>query len=156
MARQQLTNNLAKLAIPTNAVGPELRNTFSGWVTSGSEYFDRIISSEAEKQLAVGAIALKRYRLKHGKYPSDLAAMVPEFIPEVLRDPIDNQPLRYRLNPDGSFLLYSIGKNGKDDSGDATSVSTEEPLQFRDGRDWVWPQRATPQEIQNSTNHSPK
>jgi len=82
--------------------------------------------------------------------------MVPEFIPEVLRDPIDNQPLRYRLNPDGSFLLYSIGKNGKDDSGDATSVSTEEPLQFRDGRDWVWPQRATPQEIQNSTNHSPK
>ena len=30
---------------------------------------------------------------------------------------MDGQPLRYRRNADGTFLLYSIGENGKDDGG---------------------------------------
>ena len=31
---------------------------------------------------------------------------------------MDGQPLRYRRNADGTFLLYSVGENGKDDGGD--------------------------------------
>ena len=69
------------------------------------------------------------------------------------RDPIDGKPLRYRLMPDGSFLLYSIGENGKDDGGDGSlTIRTwrDMPLRFAapDALDWVWPQPATPAEIQ--------
>lgn len=152
LAIQQMRNNLAKLAIPRNQDEGDLRYAFSSWVISWSTHFDRVIASEAEKQLAVGAIALKRYRLKHGRYPPDLASLVPEFLSGVPRDPVDGQPLRYRLNPDGTFLLYSIGSDGKDDGGDPKGTSN--PLGFFEGRDWVWPRPATPQEIENfARNH---
>ena len=42
---------------------------------------------------------------------------MPEFVPKVPLDPVDGQPLRYRRNADGTFLLYSVGENGKDDGG---------------------------------------
>jgi hypothetical protein len=60
--------------------------------------------------------------------------------------------LRYRLLPGGSFLLYSIGENGKDDGGNASSKSKRgyEPSDWIawDSLDWVWPQPATAAEIQ--------
>lgn len=155
LAKQQLTNNLAKLAIPTNNGDSELHFAVPPWIVSGSDYFERVLTEEAKKQLAAQAIALKRYQLKYGKYPPDLAALVPEFIPEVLRDPFDGQPLRYRLNPDGTFVLYSIGSDGKDDGGDATAIEQTEGG-FRQDRDVVWPRRATPQEIENFKKNSPK
>jgi hypothetical protein len=68
----------------------------------------------------VTAIALKRYQLRHGNYPTDLSMLVPEFLSTVPRDPVDGKLLRYRLNPDGTFLLYSVGEDGKDDGGDAS------------------------------------
>jgi hypothetical protein len=30
---------------------------------------------------------------------------------------MDGQPLRYRPNPDGTFLLYSVDLDGRDDGG---------------------------------------
>lgn len=155
LAKQQLTNNLAKLAIPTNNGNSELHYAVPPWIRSGSDYFERVLTEEAKKQLAAQAIALKRCQLKYGKYPPDLTTLVPEFLPEVLRDPFDGQPLRYRLNPDGTFVLYSIGCDGKDDGGDATEVEKSQGGFVQD-RDIVWPQRATPEEIQNFRKKSPK
>src|SRR5678810_153039 len=60
------------------------------------------------------AIALKRYELKHGKSPTDLAALVPEFLPAVPIDLMIGKPLHYRVNPDNSFTLYSVGNDGCD------------------------------------------
>ncbi len=74
--------------------------------------------AEVAKQTALTAIALKRYQLKYKNYPQSLEAMVPEFIPTVPNDPVDGQPLRYRKDNQGTFLLYSVGENGKDDGGD--------------------------------------
>lgn len=111
------------------------------------------MGAEAARRMAITAIALKRYQLKHGKYPSTLSDLVPEFVSSVPRDPVDGKPLRYRLIPDGNFLLYSIGENGKDDGGDGSSSNTIGPgfpdrWNARDALDWVWPQPAAAAEIQ--------
>jgi hypothetical protein len=88
-------------------------------------------------------IALKRYQLRQGKMPTSLTALVPEYLDAVPRDLMDGQTLRYRLNADGSFVLYSVGEDAQDDGGDSRQVDWSTGQQRRDpwlGRDWVWPQ----------------
>ena len=108
--------------------------------------------AEAARQMTIAAIALKRYQLKHGNYPPDLNSLVPEFLPAVPLDPVDGQPLLYRRNADGTFLLYSVGENGVDDAGDPSLekgvTSSNYGWQNPHALDWVWPQPATPEEIQ--------
>jgi hypothetical protein len=55
------------------------------------------------------------------------------------RDIVNGEPLKYRREPDGRYLIYSVGWNAKDDGG--TNVLTKGegerggiPLQG----DWVW------------------
>ena len=77
--------------------------------------------------------------------PEELAALIPNYLKALPRDLVDGQPLRYRLNADGSYLLYSIGANGKDEAGDARPENADSgPLYatFGSGRDWVWFQTA--------------
>ena len=95
-------------------------------------------------QLVITAIALKRHELRHGKPPATLDALVPEFLPSLPRDFMDGQPLRYRLNHGGSFLLYSVGDDGQDDGGNPLPKTTQrdDPGSPWNGRDWVWPQLA--------------
>lgn len=104
---------------------------------------------EAVHRLIYTAIALHRHRLKHGQFPASLGALVPEFLAEVPRDFMDGQPLRYRLEPDGQFRLWSVGEDFKDDGGDATTVGAQStnPFDWLKGRDWVWPQPATEAEV---------
>ena len=104
-------------------------------------------AAESQRRLLVTALALKRFHLKHGKYPTDLNALVPEFVAEVPRDWIDGQLLRYRLKSDGTFLLYSIGEDGVDHGGDATPAKPGEHPRDWNGRDWVWPEPASPEEV---------
>ena len=117
---------------------------------------NQIMDSEARRRIVVTAIALKRYELKHGKYPTMLSDLAPAFISSVPLDPVDGKPLRYRL-AGGNFLLYSVGENGKDDGGNASSKSKwgYNPWDWiaSDSLDWVWPQPATAAEIQYFYTH---
>ena len=94
------------------------------------------------REMTTAAIALQRHQLRHGRWPARLEALVPEFLPARPRDLMDGQPLRYRLNPDGSFVLYSVGEDGKDDGGnpkpEVAQGNSWDALQ--NGRDFVWPQ----------------
>ena len=110
----------------------------------------KFASFETIHRLTITAIALHRHRLKHGKFPESLGALVPEFLAEVPRDFMDGQPLRYQLQPDGQFRLWSVGEDFKDDGGDPTTVgvsSSSDQYQWLKGRDWVWPQAATEAEV---------
>jgi hypothetical protein len=62
------------------------------------------------------AFALVAYHREHGRYPEKLSALVPAFLPEVPGDLFSNQALIYRPK-EQSFLLYSVGVNGRDDGG---------------------------------------
>ena len=120
----------------------------------------RVMRVEAAREMVITAIALRRYQLKSGNYPPDLNTLVPEFLPAVPLDPMDGQPLRYRPKANGTFLLYSVGENGKDDGGDpslepgieGTSLYWLNPHAL----DWVWPQPATAAEIEYYYAHPQK
>jgi hypothetical protein len=110
---------------------------------------------EAVRDVVITAIALKRFQLNHGKWPETLGKLVPEFLVSVPIDPYDGKPLKYHPNTDGTFLLYSVGENGVDDGGNAAPLGSsasslrEWHWDWRRGYDWVWPQPATPAEVQN-------
>jgi hypothetical protein len=130
----------------------DYHNMLSESVVTLSGLSRKVMRIEAARQAVITAIALKRYQLKLGGYPEKLSELVPKFFPAVPLDPVDGQPLRYRLNSGGTFLLYSVGENGKDDGGNpAPEKGVESPsLQWQDRHalDWVWPQPATPEEIE--------
>ena len=96
-----------------------------------------------EEQLA---IALERYRLAQNAYPATLDALVPAFINALPHDLIKGEPYHYRLNADGTFLLYSVGWNQKDDGGKAGLMAVNPKLLDQTQGDWVWPtpQKSTP------------
>jgi hypothetical protein len=85
------------------------------------------------------ACALERYRLAHGIYPSSLDQLVPACVADVPRDVINEQPYHYRLRPDGTYLLYSIGWNQTDDGGKVVYLKDlPKRFDYTQG-DWVWP-----------------
>jgi hypothetical protein len=125
----------------------EMRSLFSESVTSINRMLNKVFAVEAARNISVTALALKRYQLGHGQYPANLSELVPEFLQAVPSDPADGQPLRYHPRTDGTFLLYSVGDDGVDNGGDATTTVEYELLGWLQGRDIVWPQPATPEEI---------
>jgi len=111
----------------------------------------RELSIQTQQQMALAAIAIERYRLKKGRIPSELAALVPEVLSVLPRDYMDGKPLRYRLVSNGGFQLYSVGQDGKDNGGDPTSrAGASHRPQIWDGRDAVWPTPATTEEAEKS------
>jgi hypothetical protein len=75
----------------------------------------RKAQSDAQLQATRTILALRAYQLTHGNLPTDLNALVPEFLDEVPADDFDGQPLRYSAE---RKIVYSVGKNLKDDGGD--------------------------------------
>jgi hypothetical protein len=100
------------------------------------------VHAETERQMMLATIALKRFQLRQGKLPASLDALVPEFLPAAPYDYMSATPLRYRLKPDGSCVLYSVGEDGKDDGGDPTPTPGTPPGLWG-GRDAVWPSLVT-------------
>ncbi len=111
--------------------------------------------TEALRSMIVISLALRRYQIQSGAYPATLNSLVPKFLAAVPLDPADRKPMRYQVNVDGTYLLYSIGADGRDDHGDPRPMEKKNsPLQVTDGRDWTWPWPATHAEIESAI--SPK
>jgi hypothetical protein len=71
--------------------------------------------------------ALERYRQSRGQYPVTLALLRPAFCISLPHDLIDGAALRYRRVSPQEFVLYSLGWNQQDDSGNNQNQA-----------DWVW------------------
>lgn len=74
-------------------------------------------------QLAPVAIALERYRLKHGEFPPALEAIVGEFLPSLPESHIDARLPSYEKLANGSFKLWFWGLDGDDDHGQGEVMS---------------------------------
>lgn len=84
-------------------------------------------NAQTSVDLALVACALERYRIAHREYPESLDLLEPAFLHAVPRDLITGEPLQYRRTDDGRFILYSVGRNQRDDDGQAANEN-----------DWVW------------------
>jgi hypothetical protein len=79
--------------------------------------------------------AVARYKAKHGEYPEKLEDVKGLMLSDGI-DPFSGEALRYRLEEDGSFTIWSVGDNLKDDGGETTEVR-----QHWGGPDYVWRSR---------------
>ena len=89
------------------------------------------------------AIALERYRADHGSCPKSLAELVPTLMPSIPEDPVDGHPMRYRVESDGTFKLWSIAMDDQDDGGvvlpPGVAFENAPSLTAQDFQgDWVW------------------
>lgn len=62
------------------------------------------------------ALAVERYRLATGALPTELSALVPEYLESVPVDPFGGEPLRYTKRGKG-YVVYSVGLDARDDGG---------------------------------------
>ncbi|NJK90866.1 MAG: hypothetical protein HC904_02930 [Blastochloris sp.] len=105
------------------------------WTYKSIPAYSPILMRAAQIQANLGfvqtALAIERYRLATGRIPDSLDLLIPDYLPSLPQDPISGRPLFYNNRRDGSYLLYSIGWNEKDDGG--------EPNRDAKQGDWVWP-----------------
>jgi len=105
-------------------------------VPAVSRAFAKADRSRANIHLVTTVCALERFRADHGgRLPESLAALAPQYLASVPIDPMSGAGLVYQPAADGSFRLYSVGTNARDDGGAGSSKSHTEPL------DWAWPPR---------------
>ncbi|HEX8280561.1 MAG TPA: hypothetical protein VF551_04230, partial [Chthoniobacterales bacterium] len=83
---------------------------------------------QAAVQCGRAALALEQIRITRGSYPPALEA-----IGDPPRDVINGEPLRYRVNEEDGYVLYSVALNGVDDGG----VDGGERLPASQP-DWIW------------------
>jgi hypothetical protein len=136
---------------------PDLSEIFGDYNLSSAVL--KTLRMETARRIVITAVALKRFQLKQGKLPETLDELVPAFLSAVPIDPNNGKPLHYQPNTDGTYLLYSVGEDGVDDGGDPTNTASgSSSLYWQDNkvRDWVWPQPATPAEVQFFYAHPSK
>ena len=74
---------------------------------------------ETQTTLLEVQLALRAFKLERGVFPAKLAELAPTYLKKVPRDTFGSgEPLYYR-KAGKSYLLYSIGPDGKDDGGKA-------------------------------------
>lgn len=71
--------------------------------------FVSTLSRSAQLRAAITALAIERYRARHGDFPTDLSALAPEFAAsEYLVDPFSGTLLQWRTTDNG-FVVHSLG-----------------------------------------------
>jgi hypothetical protein len=96
--------------------------------------------AKADHQALVTILAIKRYRLETGGYQPGLKTLVDAgYLNKLPMDPFSDRALVYRLAGE-SFLLYSVGRDFKDDGGQFSRGKHGRPTVWADNGDAVfWP-----------------
>lgn len=71
----------------------------------------------AESGLLLVALALRAYQADHGHYPDALAELSPAYLKQLPQDPFAPAGTFQYRRAGNTYLLYSIGADGKDDGG---------------------------------------
>jgi hypothetical protein len=100
--------------------------------------------AEARRRLAIAALGVRRRLLHDATLPARLDDLVPRWLPSVPRDPYDGMPLRFRPGTNGTFVLYAVGEDLRDDGGTVMDVTRSEMLEtiwaaLARSPDVVWP-----------------
>ncbi len=88
-------------------------------ISSGNEV-DRSRQQDDARQAGLDVVlASHQYQRNHGEFPNSIEQLVPNFLDSVPIDPMDDTgaPLRYRLETDGTAVVWSVGPDGIDDDG---------------------------------------
>lgn len=107
-----------------------------------TQVMSRIDYTEARVNQAIIACAVARYRIEKGSYPDSLASVKLASGQALPLDVMNNKPMGYRKTADGTYALWSVGPDGKDDGGKRVlDEKKPENTKFHDDKylgDWVW------------------
>jgi hypothetical protein len=79
--------------------------------------------SVATLRTAYTAVAVERFRLAKGRWPNNLAELVPLYLDSVPLDPFDGQPLRM-IRKGRTQIIYSVSQDREDQGGSLLPYST--------------------------------
>jgi len=96
-----------------------------------------VAKAHAEVHTTRLGLALEACRDRTGSYPDSIEALVPGILPELPVDPFSGKNFLYRLT-DKEVLIYSVGKNGVDDSGLKEEVGHRGVLLYPGADDIAW------------------
>jgi type II secretory pathway pseudopilin PulG len=94
------------------------------------------LRAQALIDLANTACALEQWRGQQGSYPKDLAQLANTT--PLPADQHSGKALHYRLQADGSFRVWCIGPDLKDDQGNRGKFAAGKITSLSDQGDWVW------------------
>jgi len=101
---------------------------------------DHVGYTQSMTDQALVACALERYRLANGRFPDSLDPLVPAYLHAIPLDVVHGEQPRYRLNVDGTYLLYLKGWDGNDNGGRIIEKPDSHEIDYRKS-DWVWPSK---------------
>ncbi len=104
-------------------------------VSFGLDEMERFAYAQVQLDEARIACRLERFRLDHGRYPAALAELSPAYGTDLPHDVLNGDPYHYKVLPDGTYLLYSVGWDQVDDGG---KEGAGEHHYFTTDPDWVW------------------
>ncbi len=106
-------------------------NESPSWQASLDSAIDKSKASSDKAGLLKLHLALKAYKTKHGVFPEQLTALIPEFIDSVPADPATNSPYLYVLN-NGKYRLGETTKAAdskkKDDKSNEITKDDQEAI----------------------------
>lgn len=93
----------------------------------------KFVQAATFTDLARLACAMERCRLARGAFPQAVSELTPDFLATVPAEIVSGEPYHYRHTDDGSFVLYSVGPDLRDDGGVINPKATASKQ-----ADWVW------------------
>ena len=97
----------------------------------------RIIAGDIRQRLMRVSCAIEQYHIVNQRLPDNLAALVPQYLSELPKDPINQEPLRYQTHGKSGYTLYSIGIDQQDNQGKPSKSGKP-----KKGTDIVWKVRS--------------
>ena len=97
---------------------PRYRCTLLEYVIPASERISELsYQGRSLHEATIAILAIQRWRLEKGEYPVTLDELIEAgYLKELPKDPYSDKSLIYKKAGD-NFVLYSIGRNFKDDGG---------------------------------------
>ncbi|QDU34098.1 hypothetical protein KS4_21600 [Poriferisphaera corsica] len=83
-----------------------------------------LATAQARLNTFIVALALQRYQLTNGSYPTSLEPLTPDLLPNIPIDPFNRSPLRYK-HTQNAVVIYALGPDHLDNQARAyTSNAT--------------------------------
>ena len=110
LARQRYGLHLPPPPLPTDPLNRVLLSTFALAQL-------KVVANETQNGLLLVTFALRAFRLENGRYPASLAELAPSYLKKLPEDPFAAQGTFKYKRMGNSYVLYSVGPDGTDDSG---------------------------------------
>ncbi len=128
--RMQMSKPYGKMVDETEELEPGAEEEWGGIlaaiaVPSLMASRSALLEAEARQRLAYLALATVAYRAEKGRYPRDLSELAPKHIDAVPMDPFSGEQMKMlAVEGGGGIVLYSVGRNLKDDGAKDSTLGT--------------------------------